>query len=376
MAKRKPTIQEMERALGYAVEPAVYVDNVGRRFYSDLTPISDRPYDQTEKEYVNIRRAQRSQDRKEDSSIMLPKCDNTKTISWEGNTVTVRRSDSVGFYKFFVDIQYAFGLDLPFLFTVEEAFGLVSVAHLAQPKILHRPCIEPASQQQLAGSGPQDRSALFILPRELRDKICGFAFHGAEWRSKRRCTGGREYSFCKSVGDLSGFYFPLGNDFALLTVNRQMRQEALPLAYRHTTFYLADIEDLTRFLVAVGRVGRENIESLDFAWESQIDLDYSWRKFPDSETNHLTLPAWHVSHCVQLLKQCRRLKSLCLRFESCLMTDVPLETFRSDPGILSLCSLRGVEDIAILSTDEENMGDYVVARWLRNQMTSKQRTQH
>ena len=78
MAKRKPTIQEMESALGYAIEHSVYVDNVGRRFYSDLTPISDRPYDRTEKEYVNMRRAQRSQDRKEDSNVMLPTCDNMK----------------------------------------------------------------------------------------------------------------------------------------------------------------------------------------------------------------------------------------------------------------------------------------------------------
>ncbi|POR37829.1 Uncharacterized protein TPAR_01965 [Tolypocladium paradoxum] len=343
MAKRKPTlsIQEMESALGYKVDP---FGNVGHRFYSDLTPISDDTYDRTEMEYRNLKKAASSQHRGEDANALLPARDDTKTITGDGDSIIIRRSNFAGFYKFFIDINYGFGLDMPFLFTEAEACSALSVAQL-------RP-------------GPAGNRTTFLnLPRELRDKIYGFTLHGGMWRTEER-----DYNFCRAIGDPSGFYFPFGDDCTLLRVNRQMRQEALPLAYRHTTFHLADIDDLTQLLIAVGRVGRENIESLDFSWESGIDLEDNWRKFPDCENNHLILPAWHVSACIQLLKQCRRLNSLHLKFTRHLITDVPKATFMSDPGISLLCSIRGIEELGIFGSDEEPLDEYSVAQWLRGQM--------
>ncbi|KND93052.1 hypothetical protein TOPH_02369 [Tolypocladium ophioglossoides CBS 100239] len=275
MAKRKPTLSllEMEGALGYKVDSFIGIGNIGHRFYSDLTPIVDGIYDRTDMEYRSLREAESSQYREEDAIAILPAGDEWKTISGDGDSIIVRRSNFAGFYKFLVDIQYGFGLDMPFLFTEAEAYGAVAVAQL---------CLRPEPTRS--------RTTLLNLPRELREKIYGFALHAGTWR-----TDEREYKFCRAIGDPSGLYFPFGDDCTLLRVNRQMRQEALPMAYRHTTFHLANIDDLTRLLIAVGRVGRENIESLDFSWESQIDIELNWRKFPDSENNHLILPALHVS---------------------------------------------------------------------------------
>ena len=71
------------------------------------------------------------------------------------------------------------------------------------------------------------------------------------------------FDFTGSIGDPSGFYFPLSSETNVLRVNRQMRQEALPIAYRRTVFHLDDMDDLIKLLAAVGRVGRDNIESLE-----------------------------------------------------------------------------------------------------------------
>lgn len=51
----------------------------------------------------------------------------------------------------------------------------------------------------------------------------------------------------------------------MLRVNKQMRQEALPLAYRRTVFHLSDLDDLIKLLILVGDIGRNNIESLELA---------------------------------------------------------------------------------------------------------------
>jgi hypothetical protein len=73
----------------------------------------------------------------------------------------------------------------------------------------------------------------------------------------------------------------------VLRVNRQMRQEALPFAYRRTDFHLDDLDRAIKFLVAVGETGRENIEFLHFAWESPSDPACRWETHPISEANLL-----------------------------------------------------------------------------------------
>ena len=106
-----------------------------------------------------------------------------------------------------------------------------------------------------------------------------------------------------------------------------MRQETLPLAYSHLVFRMNDIDSLIEFLIAVGRVGRDNIVSLELPWKSMADAEDKWEKAPDSDP-FLTLPALHATRCAQLLQQCKRLKSLRLRLERGMMDIIPLDVFK------------------------------------------------
>lgn len=45
-------------------------------------------------------------------------------------------------------------------------------------------------------------------------------------------------NFPMNVGDPSGFYHPFSRNLVVLRVNRQMRQEAFPFAYRRPVFHL------------------------------------------------------------------------------------------------------------------------------------------
>jgi hypothetical protein len=167
----------------------------------------------------------------------------------------------------------------------------------------------------------------------------------------------------RGVGDPGGFYFPLSKDLGILSVNRQMRQEALPLAYRATTFHLDDMDDLLKLLIAVGETGRNNIEALSFPWESRSDLECKWEESPDSDDHSLTLPDLHVMECVQLLKQCKRLRYMRLYFEGDLIQGIAPEIFKSDSGIQELRSIR-VKKVEIWSLGHESLEHSSLIQWL------------
>ena len=88
-----------------------------------------------------------------------------------------------------------------------------------------------------------------------------------------------------------------------------MRQKALPLAYRRTIFHLNDMDELIKLLLAVGRIGRDNIESLGLAWESRADSEFKF-------------------------------ESVRLYFERDLISRISPNVFKPDPGIRELCSIR------------------------------------
>jgi hypothetical protein len=147
-----------------------------------------------------------------------------------------------------------------------------------------------------------------------------------------------------------------------------MRQEALPRAFRSTLFRLDDMDNLIKLLIAVGYVGRDNIESLEFAWESKTDLDLQWTEAPTS-TEHLpTLPVLHVASCVQLLSQCKNLKFLRLFFDSDLLSLKSPDSYRTDAGILALCSVRGIGRLEIYDLGFEPLDQPEFVRWLRESM--------
>ena len=147
-----------------------------------------------------------------------------------------------------------------------------------------------------------------------------------------------------------------------------MRREALPLAYRETAFRLDDMVDVLKLLIAIGKTGRDNIESLEFPWWSQADTECKWDEAPTFEDHNLTLPALHVERCVRLLGQCKRLRFLRLHFESDLMQQISLGAFRSDPGIRELCSTCRVESLEIWSMGNESLDDNHLAKWMRTKM--------
>lgn len=209
----------------------------------------------------------------------------------------------------------------------------------------------------------------FRLPREIRDKIYTFAIPMGKWQvgNVENCDG---LSFSRSIGDPSGFYFPLSSELSLLRVDRQIRQEALPLAYRRTVFHLDDMDDFIKLLIAVGKIGRDNIESLELTWESRADSESKWAKAPDSDDLFLTLPTLHAAKCVQLLKQCKWLGNLRLYFESDLMSNISPDAFKTDPGIRGLCSIRKIKRVQIWNLGHEPIEQRGLAKWLKGEMES------
>ena len=153
----------------------------------------------------------------------------------------------------------------------------------------------------------------------------------------------------------------------MLSVNRQMRQEALSLAYRTTTFHLDDMDDLLELLIAVGETGRNNIESIYFPWESRSDSECKWEEHSALGEQILQLPILHVTECVQLLKQCKRLRFLRLYFDDDLMDTIDPEIFKTDPGIQELRSVR-IDNVEIWSLSHESLEQQSLAQWLKKEM--------
>jgi len=206
------------------------------------------------------------------------------------------------------------------------------------------------------------------LPKELRDKIYDFALPKGEWKIGD-VDRSNELNFAGGIGDPSGFYFPVSS-LAVLRVNKQMRQEVLPLAYCSTAFYLDDMDDLIKLLIAVGAIGRDNIESLELAWQSRTDFECQWAEAPDPNEYSLTLPTLHVAKCVQLLKQCKSLRFLRLYFESDLILGMSPDAYKADPGICELCSVRGTERVEIWDLGYEPLEQCGFVKWLKEAIES------
>lgn len=178
------------------------------------------------------------------------------------------------------------------------------------------------------------------------------------------------FDFTGSIGDPSGFYFPLSSGLTVLRVNRQMRQEALPFAYRRTVFQLEDMDDLIQLLIAAGTIGRDNIESLELTWESRADSELKWDEALNSDAPLLSLPTLHAAKCVQLLRQCKRLEFLRLYIENDLINNISSDAYETDPGICELRSLRGIKRVQIWDLGYQSIEQCDQAKRLREEMES------
>lgn len=163
-----------------------------------------------------------------------------------------------------------------------------------------------------------------------------------------------EILFPRSVGDPSGYYFPLASKLGVLLSSRQMREESLPLALHSTHFVLDDMDDLLRMLLSIGQIGRSNIRSLEFVWESRTDLENRWDTVSSGDVYVSAMPTLHVTECVDLLKQCSRLQFLRLKFDIEIMANGP-GFLQKDPGIEALCSLTSIQKLEVLSFADESI---------------------
>ena len=194
-----------------------------------------------------------------------------------------------------------------------------------------------------------------------------FALPRGKWE-KNDEDSNESFNFAKAIGDPSGFYFPLSKQLAILRANKQLRQESLPLAFRKTVFHMYDIDDAVQVLIAAGRLGRANIESLELAWQSRADAEMKHDEDDNTEDPFLTWPTLHVSRCVSLLKQCERLENLRLYFAAELVADLPDGNCNYSIGKLS--SVRGIKNVEIYDLNHVPLEQRGVVSWLREQMQS------
>ncbi|KAL8957687.1 MAG: hypothetical protein Q9193_005106 [Seirophora villosa] len=353
MAKARPslTLVEMEKKLGYQVDSVTYPNKNTDSFYLDLRQIPKSIYWRTRQELDEYERRTHRKDVRAIPERALPELDLVHTARYDDDIVSLTRKTNAYFYNTTVDIHLGCGFNLALLVTNEEALATLSVARLRQ------------------NTSRDSTPLLFRLPRDIRNRIYGFALPKGNWQIEdgddfNRCN------FIQSIGDLSGFYFPVSGKIAALGVSRQIRQEALPFAYRKTLFHLDDMDDLVKLLVAVGKVGRDNIEMLELAWESRADSGLKLDEDLNMDDSSLLLPTLHAARCVQLLKQCKRLRSLRLHIGSDLINDISPDDFKAHPGIRELCSLRGIQTVQICDLGYELADNHGLAKWLREKMES------
>lgn len=182
-----------------------------------------------------------------------------------------------------------------------------------------------------------------------------------------------EKHFPEGICDPSGFFFQLTQNISALKVNKQMRQEALPITYQRTLFQLDDMDDFIKFAILIGEIGRNNIESLEFFWLSRSDSEFNSRKLLPAGSGEPEdcpkLPALHVTRCVQLLKQCKRLKFLRLIFDDVLLSEISIEDFKKDRGICELCSIQPIDIVEICGFEYQHLEDQLESvRWLRGKI--------
>ncbi|KAH7016439.1 uncharacterized protein B0I36DRAFT_254373 [Microdochium trichocladiopsis] len=176
--------------------------------------------------------------------------------------------------------------------------------------------------------------------------------------------------FPRGIGDPSGFYYPLSKASSVLRVNKQIHREALPFAYRRTTFCLHNLESAIKFLIAAGQIGRENIETLHLVWESILEPTNNWVISSDQGLEQLPrrLPSRSTSTCIQLLKQCKRLRHLSLQFDSDLIQEIGFDAFKDDAGTQCLCTLQGLKRVEIQEFGTTPLEHSSLAKWLKEQM--------
>jgi hypothetical protein len=211
-------------------------------------------------------------------------------------------------------------------------------------------------------------SKLLGLPPEIREKVYGFALGTRLLKLKAgECVRRKHLAFAEGLGEPSGFYFPVLVDSPLPFLSRQIRTEGLPLAFRRVSLTADDMDGLIRLLIAIGDIGRSNVVSISCLWESCSEKAEIWARdpwaYPTSQ-----LPRLHVLTAGFLLRQCRRLKHLCLYMYRDALNELSLESFKIDSGIRELCSMRNIERVDILDHEQQPIEENELVEWLKGEI--------
>ncbi|KAK1140901.1 hypothetical protein N8T08_009774 [Aspergillus melleus] len=268
------SLAQMEQSLGYGLTSFAGSQDE-QRYYSNLSPVPQSTYDQTRKELEEHLQAKRRADSVDSLEKMLPEPGVAQRIAGCHNYVLLERRNPQYQYSVSADVHCALGFHLPLQLTKKEASVTMSVARLRQ-KVT-----------------PRSGLGFLRLPRELRDRIYSYAIPPDEWKVVNAdYLGGVNLS--RGIGDPTGFYYPLRDGVSLLKVSRQIRAETLPLIYRSTKFRLGDMDDFIKLAISVGEIGRQNIESLEFLWQSRSDMEATTDNEPDIEDPYSKLPTLHA----------------------------------------------------------------------------------
>ncbi|KAH7115784.1 hypothetical protein B0J13DRAFT_571977 [Dactylonectria estremocensis] len=347
----RPSLSEMEERLGFTANSMTLLDLATKRFYCDLKPVPDNTSKQLFREYEELKKTNQTHHRMTKTSLVLPEMGETSVIEYDGNKVVIRLADRVGFYRYFIDISYNGGFFLPLLFTETEASWAISTWAIPTAK-------------SLSIETPHDDCPFLRLPIELREEI--YAFVMPQRESGIKDINAFNHIFLAGVGDPSGVFFQPVQEPAILKVGGQIRREALPFAYRHTTFHFDDADEVVKFIVAVGHLGRSNITSLQFPWASMNDVGCRLEQSPPNDDSGPKLPSLHA--LTQLLKECQRLQSLQIRLDQDIFENTSVHEFMADPGIASLCTLKGIRTLEVVDYTYKSLKEHPAVKQLHEEM--------
>lgn len=181
------------------------------------------------------------------------------------------------------------------------------------------------------------------------------------------------------IGDLSGYYFPFPEKlcqagYGILQASRQLRYEALPLAFRSTAGVVDTMDDLFKLLISLGRIGRANIESLEFGWLAKDADPFPSTSWGARFVNRVKRTQQFTVECVELLGQCKRLKEVRIRLEPEMALFTTYDKFKLEPGIQALSSLWATKPtgwITFLNLLGNPLGPTTLKHWFREAMRSE-----
>ncbi|KAK5093558.1 hypothetical protein LTS08_008882 [Lithohypha guttulata] len=346
MAKRRPahTTQQLERKLGYDINHDISGFE-SAAYYIDLRPVPQDKHSRVQRELDEQTRCEFPVS--DDGDILF---ENTKpsfqseVVDYDGNTTTLKRTNHSRMYPFAASIDYNFRLRFSFLLTSVEASRALSA-----PKLIYNPTSD---------LGPIFSS----LPAEIRQKIFYSVIPSGIW--ERQEHGVCLPNLAESLGDQSGFFFPLCQ-LPLLRTCKQIRFESLAFAYQKTMFRLDDIDEAIQVLIAAGQVGRQNITALEFSWSSRSDLERQASNAPADREFVPALVTLHAEECSILLEQCRNLKHLRLQFDEDLVDAFLPEVYEANEGLRRLQHIRGLQKLDIIDAAGEPLKRTQFVQWLR-----------